>query len=72
MIAVTMVAVFVPSQDFFSWINWGCAGVALLSAGLLYWCIPWESPRLQYDLGVEAEAEGLAADSAKQASVSVQ
>ena len=65
--AVTMAALFVPARDFFSWINYGCGGVALLSAGLLYWCIPWESPRLQYDLGVEAAGqEGLEAKASVQ------
>ena len=64
--AVTMAALFVPAQDFFSWINFGCSGVSLFSALLLYLCIPWESPRLQYDLGVEAEGEGLEAKASVQ------
>ena len=56
--AVTMVALFIPAQDFFSWVNYGTAAVSLASAFLLYFAVPWSSPRLEYDLACEKQAAG--------------
>ena len=63
--AVTMIALFVPAQYFFSWINFAVGLSGLAGAVGLYLCVPWHSPRLDFDLSKggegaeEAQAQAL-------------
>ena len=52
--AVSCVVLFMPAASFFSWINWGVAGVGAASVAALLWWVPLGAPRLEYDLAAEA------------------